>query len=149
MTPSNSNNASNSNASNGNATNAAVADVESTIRALEDTRYEAVIAGDVEAFAALAHPELAYTHSNAAVDTLDSYLEKLRSGFYVYHRIEHPVDRILVSGNTAVVVGEMHADLTARGVRKTLANRSLAVWVREGDHWLLLAYQPTVLPKEA
>ncbi|MEU8483370.1 nuclear transport factor 2 family protein [Streptomyces sp. NPDC048641] len=128
---------------------AAAADVESTIRTLEDTRYEAVIAGDIEAFAALAHPELAYTHSNAAVDTLDSYLEKLRSGFYVYHSIEHPVDRILVSGDTAVVVGEMHADLTARGVRKTLANRSLAVWVRERDHWLLLAYQPTVLPKGA
>jgi hypothetical protein len=41
----------------------------------------------------------------------------------------------------------MHADITAGGVRKTLANRSLAVWVRAGDHWLLLAYQPTVLPE--
>ncbi|MEB8340179.1 nuclear transport factor 2 family protein [Streptomyces endophyticus] len=125
------------------------AGVEETIRSLEDARYEAVIAGDLEAFTALAHPELAYTHSNAVVDTRDSYLDKLRAGFYVYHRIEHPVDRIVVTGDTAVVVGEMHADLTAGGVRKTLANRSLAVWVRESDRWLLLAYQPTVLPQEA
>lgn len=122
---------------------------EETIRSLEDARYEAVIAGDLEAFTALAHPELAYTHSNAVVDTRDSYLDKLRAGFYVYHRIEHPVHRIVVSGDTAVVVGEMHADLTAGGVRKTLANRCLAVWVRESDRWLLLAYQPTVLPQEA
>lgn len=121
--------------------------VETTIRSLEDARYAAVIAGDVEAFSALAHPELAYTHSNADVDTLDSYREKLRWGFYVYHRIDHPVERILVSGDTAVVVGEMHADITAGGTRKTLANRSLAVWVRESDRWLLLAYQPTVLPE--
>ncbi|MGW4830127.1 nuclear transport factor 2 family protein [Amycolatopsis japonica] len=124
-------------------------DVESTIRSLEDARYEAVIAGDFAAFAAHAHPELAYTHSNAVTDTLESYLDKLRSGFYVYHRIDHPVDRITVAGDTAAVVGQMHADITAGGTRKTLANRSLAVWVREDERWLLLAYQPTVLPEPA
>ncbi|QXJ26783.1 nuclear transport factor 2 family protein [Actinomadura graeca] len=106
-----------------------------------------MIAGDVDRFAALAHPDLAYTHSNAVVDTLDSYREKVRSGYYVYHRIDHPVDRILVHGTTAVVVGEMHADITAGGTRKTLANRAIAVWVFEDDRWLLLAYQPTVLPE--
>ena len=120
--------------------------VEATIRALEDARYAAVIGGDVEAFVALAHPDLAYTHSNAVTDTRDSYRDKLRSGYYVYHRIDHPVDRILVCGDTAVVVGEMHADITAGGTRTVLANRAMAVWVREHERWLLLAYQPTVLP---
>lgn len=124
-------------------------DTETTIRALEDARFTAVIEGDIDAFTSLAHPDLAYTHSNALVDTLDSYRDKLRSGFYVYHRIDHPVDRIIVSGDTAVVIGEMHADITAAGVRKTLANRSMAVWVREDSRWQLLGYQPTVLPEEA
>lgn len=122
-------------------------DVEATVRSLEDARYAAVLAGDFAAFAAHAHPDLAYTHSNAVTDTLESYLDKLRSGFYVYHSIDHPVDRITVAGDTAAVVGEMHADITAGGLRKTLANRCLAVWVREADRWLLLAYQPTVLPE--
>ncbi|WP_063002313.1 nuclear transport factor 2 family protein [Nocardia mikamii] len=120
--------------------------VESTIRSLEDRRYAAVIAGDVDGFLALAHRDLVYTHSNAEVDTLDSYVEKLRSGHYVYHHIDHPVRGVVVAGDTAVVVGEMHADLTAGGVRKKLANRALAVWVRDRDRWLLLAYQPTVIP---
>ena len=40
----------------------------------------------------------------------------------------------------------MHADLTAGGTRKTLANRALAVWGRGDGEWRLLAYQPTVLP---
>ncbi len=115
------------------------------IRELEDRRYAAVVAGDFDTFAALAHPELAYTHSNGELDDLPSYLAKCRSGHYVYHRIEHPVERIVVAGDTAVVVGEMHADLTAGGVRKTLANRSLAVWTRTGSGWRLLAFQPTVL----
>lgn len=120
--------------------------VDSTIRSLEDRRYAAVIAGDVDGFLALAHPDLVYTHSNAEVDTIGSYADKLRSGHYVYHHIEHPVSRVVVAGDTAVVVGEMHADLTAGGVRKKLANRALAVWVRDRDRWLLLAYQPTVIP---
>ena len=121
-------------------------DTETTIRALEDERYEAVLRGDFDAFAALAHPELTYTHSNGAVDSLDSYREKVENGFYLYHRIDHPVDKVVVSGDTALVVGEMHADITAGGTRKTLANRALAVWVRADDRWRLLAYQPTVLP---
>ncbi|MET9259930.1 nuclear transport factor 2 family protein [Amycolatopsis sp. NPDC004079] len=124
-----------------------IAQIEAAIRALEEDRYAAMASGDIDAFVALAHPDLAYTHSNAVTDTLDSYQEKLRSGYYVYHRIDHPIDRIITSGDTAVVVGEMHADITAGGTRKTLANKALAVWVRENDRWLLLAYQPTVLPE--
>ncbi|MBF6215422.1 nuclear transport factor 2 family protein [Nocardia puris] len=123
-------------------------ETEATIRALEDARYAAVLAGDVDAFAALAHPELVYTHSNAVVDTLDSYLDKLRSGFYVYHRIDHPVDRIVIAGDSAVVAGRMHADITAGGTRKQLGNRAQAVWVRCDEQWLLLAYSPTVIPEE-
>jgi uncharacterized protein (TIGR02246 family) len=123
--------------------------VEAIIRALEDARYDAVVRGDIGAFADLAHPDLTYTHSNGSVDTLDSYREKLESGFYDYHRIDHPIDRIVVEGDTALVIGEMHADITAGGTRKTLANRALAVWVRADGAWRLLAYQPTVLPTGA
>lgn len=120
---------------------------EATIRALEDARYDAVVRGDIAAFVELAHPDLTYTHSTGSVDTLDSYREKLESGFYDYHRIDHPIDRIVVVGDTALVIGEMHADITAGGIRKTLANRALAVWVRVDEGWRLLAYQPTVLPR--
>ena len=120
---------------------------EATIRALEDARYDAVVRGDIAAFVELAHPDLTYTHSTGTVDTLDSYREKLESGSYDYHRVDHPIDRIVVVGDTALVIGEMHADITAGGTRKTLANRALAVWVRVDGAWRLLAYQPTVLPR--
>jgi hypothetical protein len=118
-----------------------------TIRELEDQRYEAILQADFERFEALAHPGLAYTHSNGVVDTLSSYLDKCRAGYYVYHRIDHPIDRIVVSDGTAVVVGQMHADITSGGVRKSLVNQALAVWTRADGSWKLLAYQPTVLPR--
>ncbi|MGW7576473.1 nuclear transport factor 2 family protein [Streptomyces sp. NPDC054765] len=114
------------------------------VRAGENRRFDAIVARDFGSFAQLAHPGLAYTHSNGAVDTLDSYLAKCESGFYVYHRIAHPVDALTVVGDTAVVIGEMHADMTAGGVRRTLANRSLAVWARTDGRWKFLAYQATV-----
>jgi hypothetical protein len=43
------------------------------------------------------------------------------------------------------VIGEMHAEITAGGAEKRLANRCTATWVRDGGRWLLLAYAPTVL----
>jgi len=119
---------------------------ETALRGLEDARFDAVVAGDLDTFASHCHPDLLYTHSNAVVDTLDSYLAKCKDGFYDYHHIDHPIDKITVLGDTALVFGEMKADLTAGGTRKQLDNVSLAVWVRDQDTWKLLAYQPTVKP---
>jgi uncharacterized protein (TIGR02246 family) len=116
---------------------------EQAIRELEDRRFAAMTAGDFDDFAAVCHPELIYTHSDGVTDTLQSYLDKCRSGHYVYHRVEHPVTRIVVAGDTALVLGEMNADLTAGGVRKQLRNSSLAVWVRGEGGWALIGYQPT------
>jgi ketosteroid isomerase-like protein len=120
-------------------------DVE-TIIELERQRYAAMVDGDFDGFAAVCHPDLIYTHSTAVTDTLASYLAKCRDGYYRYHRIEHPVTKIVVTGDTALVLGEMNADLTAGGVRKQLRNSSLAVWVRAGGTWKLIGYQPTPKP---
>ena len=90
--------------------------------------------GEFDAFAKHSHPDLLYTHSNAVVDTLDSYLAKCRDGFYDYHSIAHPIDKITVIGDIALVFGEMKADLTAGGTRKQLDNGSLAVWTRDRAH---------------
>lgn len=119
-------------------------DVE-TILGLERRRFDAIVAGDFDTFAAVSHPDLMYTHSNGVTDTLESYLEKCRTGFYVYHRVDHPVTRVVVTGDLGLVLGEMNADLTAGGTRKQLRNSSLAVWLRDGRVWKLIAYQPTVL----
>jgi ketosteroid isomerase-like protein len=119
---------------------------EDVIRQLEDRRYDAVVAGDFTAFEALCHPELTYTHSTAVVDSLESYLRKCHDGHYDYHSIEHPVSAVRIIGDTALVFGEMKADLTAGGVRKQLDNLSLAVWTKLDGEWKLLAFQPTVKP---
>jgi ketosteroid isomerase-like protein len=121
-------------------------DDERAVRELEDLRYDAVVAGDFDRFATYCHPELTYAHSNADVDSLESYLRKCSEGFYVYHRIDHPIDKVVIAGDTALVFGQMQADLSAAGSRKQLDNVSIAAWVRTVAGWKLLAYWPTVKP---
>jgi hypothetical protein len=97
-------------------------DVEAIIE-LERQRYAAIVAGDFDGFAAVCHPELMYTHSTGVTDSLDSYLAKCHEGFYVYHHVDHPVERIVVTGDAALVLGEMNADLTAGGVASSCGTR--------------------------
>jgi ketosteroid isomerase-like protein len=116
---------------------------ESAIRQLEDERYDALVRGDFDVFERIAHPSLLYTHSTAETDTLESYLDRLRSGYFVYHSIDHPIERIVIEGDTALVLGSMNADITAGGEDRQLRNLTLAVWIRRDDTWRLLAFHPT------
>ncbi|NEK56381.1 nuclear transport factor 2 family protein [Geodermatophilus sabuli] len=120
-------------------------DVQAVLDA-EDRRYAAMVAGDLTALEQLFVPALCYTHSSGVRDTREEYLAKLRSGYYVYRRIEHPVERAAVAGDGAIVVGRMTADVDVDGVPKTIDNLALAVWTRAGGTWQLLAYAPTRLP---
>lgn len=121
----------------------ATAAEKNEIETLEAKRYQAVVDGDYDTFEDLCHQRLVYTHSLGDRDTLSSYLEKLRKGFYRYHRIDHPIEDIVLIGDTALVLGQMNADLTVNGTHKTLANSALSVWVKEDKTWKFLAYQPT------
>ena len=116
------------------------------VLAAENERYRAMLDADPEALDRLCADELSYAHSSGVRDTKQEYFDKVRSGYYDYHRIDHPVERVEVLGDTAMVVGRMTADLTVDGTRKTIDNLALAVWTRAADGWRLLAYAPTRLP---
>jgi len=121
------------------------ADVEAVVAA-EDLRYRAMVESDLDTLDRLCADELSYAHSSGVRDTKAEYLGKVGSGYYRYLSVEHPVERVEVLGDTAVVVGRMTADLVVDGVRKTIDNLALAVWTRTGSDWRLLAYAPTRLP---
>jgi ketosteroid isomerase-like protein len=124
----------------------AMTTTEDDVLAADELRYRAMVDGDLATLDQLCAEELSYAHSNGARDTKAEYFAKLRSGYYVYHRIDHPVERVAVTGETAVVIGRMTADIHAGGVAKTIDNLALAVWTRASGSWQLLAYAPTPLP---
>jgi hypothetical protein len=119
---------------------------EDDVLAAEDRRYEALLGPDLPTLERLFHDRLSYAHSSGVRDTKDQYLEKIRNGYYDYARIDHPVERVDVLGNTAVVIGRMTADLTVQGTQKTIDNLSLAVWTKDSEEWQLVAYASTPLP---
>lgn len=119
---------------------------EAAVLAAEERRYRAMVDADLDALDRLCADELSYAHSSGVRDTKAQYLGKVRSGYYRYRRIDHPVERVEVVGDTAIVVGRMTADLDVDGVPKTIDNLALAVLVRRGAEWQLLGYAPTPLP---
>jgi ketosteroid isomerase-like protein len=119
---------------------------EADVLAAEDARYQAMLDADLGALDRLCADELSYAHSSGVRDTKGEYFGKVRSGYYRYRRIEHPVERVEVVGDTAIVVGRMTADLDVDGAPKTIDNLALAVWVRRDGGWQLLCYAPTRLP---
>lgn len=116
------------------------------IHELENQRFKSIVEKRYEDFAKLLHPELTYTHTTGITDTKDSYLSKLFSGHYDYKWIEHPISKIQIIGDIALVFGEMHSNLIAGNAEKNLKNKSLAIWKKENNDWLFYAYQPTSLP---
>ena len=116
------------------------------VLAAEDRRYRAMQDADLVTLDELCADALSYAHSSGTRDTKSEYLGKLRSGYYVYRRIDHPVERVEVVGDTAIVVGRMTADVEVQGLLKTIDNLALAVWTRASGNWRLLAYAPTSLP---
>src|SRR5918993_6065403 len=100
-------------------------DEERAVLDLEDRRYRAMIDADLETMDRLCAEELSYVHSSGVRDTKQEYFAKVRSGYYDYHSIDHPVERVEVLGDTAIVVGRMTADLSVDGTPKTIDNLSL------------------------
>ena len=120
--------------------------VAKQISALEDRRYQAMTDGDTGTLEELFAADLVYTHSDATSDSKQSYLDRLASGYFKYGPIAHPETSVVVRGDCAIVIGDMRGEVRIGGQMRALNSRSLAVWVRENESWVLLAYQPTKYP---
>src|SRR4051794_21690731 len=128
---------------------ATLRDSDDDVRAVltaEDLRYQAMIDADLPELDRLLADQVSYAHSSGVRDTKAEYLQKVRTGYYDYWRIDHPVERVEVVGDTAIVVGRMTADLHVEGTRKTIDNLALAVWTRSTGGGRLLAYAPSPPP---
>ena len=82
------------------------------IRALEDRRYKAMVSADRPVLEELLADDLIYTHSNAVIDTKQSYIDGILGGKWAYAAAERPIENIDVFGDCARVTGQ--AKLSSR-----------------------------------
>src|SRR5579859_7517240 len=120
--------------------------VAGQISALEARRYQAMTDADVDTLAELFAADFVYTHSSATSDGKQSFLDKMAAGKLSYGPIDHPESDIVVHGDCALVYGDMRGEVLIDDEHRVLNNRTLAVWVREDEDWVLLAFQATRYP---
>jgi ketosteroid isomerase-like protein len=117
------------------------------IARLEEERYAAMLAKDVKTLERLLDDELVYMHSSGVADTKESYLRGLREGVWDYQRIQRSEQTVKVSGDLALVFNRLAISIRIRGAQKELDNRALAVWLRRGGTWRLVALQSGAVPR--
>lgn len=117
------------------------------ILAKEKQRGDALLAGNVDALAALLSERLVFAHANATFDDKASLLKKMGSGNIVYKTLNISDTRVIDLDGTALLFSHLVADVTVGGQPRAIDNWTLSVWTRESGDWRLIAYQPTAVPK--
>lgn len=113
---------------------------------IEEQRWAAMIGNDFDMLDQLLHQDLSYTHSNAMVDTKDSYMENLTSGIVSYEAVEREETAVITSGDTAVITGKATFTVKIVDTDVTIVSRYSSVWVNEDDRWQFFAWQNTPFP---
>ena len=120
------------------------------IRKLEERRYKAMVEADKAALNELLADDLIYTHSNAVIDTKQSYIDGILGGRWAYSAIERPVENIDVFGDAARVTGHVRITLkNADGTTRQVNGRFLNLWVKRNDKWQMAGWQSTPIPAPA
>jgi ketosteroid isomerase-like protein len=120
--------------------------VADRIAALEAARYQAMIAGDIEALARLLSDRLTYTHSTALTENKAEYLASVAKGVFRYRDIKVSEREIREAAGAALVTGRITIDILIDSQPKLLQSRFLNVWVEEGGDWRMIAWQSTPIP---
>jgi hypothetical protein len=120
------------------------------VRAADDERVVAVRSADPARLDAILSDQLRYTHSNAKVDTKQSYMDALVSHQTVYEVYEYQQrDFHVASADIVLMTGRM--TIKARSAAGSFASdvSILAVWRLEAGKWRFLAWQSAKLTPPA
>lgn len=119
------------------------------VRATEEARRQAMLAGNTARLGELLADTLVYTHATGVRDSKQSYLQQLLSGALRYEALEFVTPDITVLGSVGLVSAVMKATVVRRDTRHHVASSYLAVWENTPSGWKLQAVQATALPAAA
>jgi hypothetical protein len=120
-------------------------DVSSTIVALEDERYTAMLSGDAGKLDHLLDDRLRHVHSSGHVDNKASWIGNF-GRLWQYRSIERQDQTIVPLGDSALVFNTLHIDVQVADVLRKVHARALTVWNKSGDAWRVVAVFLATIP---
>jgi len=113
---------------------------------LENKRASLMTTGDADKLAQILSDDLYYAHSSGTYEGKRDYIEKYRTGVFVYREFEAEIKAVIPLGPEAVQInGIVRLEVAISGVIKSMESIYLVVWRRERGTWRLLSHQTTLL----
>ena len=113
---------------------------------LDRKRMRAMVAKDIETLESLLADDLVYTHSSARLDTKRTLIQGMVSGTTVYTGVKPSEVKAQDLGDTVVLTGIAHIEVTSNGTPNAFGVRFTDVYTRRGDLWQMVTWQSTRLP---
>jgi ketosteroid isomerase-like protein len=110
------------------------------IEAVEKLK-NAMISGNRAELEAIAADKLSYGHSGGTIDDKQQFVEKIASGASDFVAIELKNQSIVVSGKTAIVRHELHAQTNDGGKPGEVHLRVMLVFQQDDGKWKMLGRQ--------
>ena len=121
--------------------------LESAIRELEGSLYQAMIKQDFAALDRLLADDLVYVHSTAVAESKAEYIAGLKQGLYEYDHIASREVTVRGYGDVAVVNGIVDMSVSARGrVKEVIHLLFVLIWAKQAGAWRLLHRHATRIP---
>jgi len=123
-----------------------MADVESTVRALEERLWKAQLSADVETLDELIADDLLFTGLTGALETKAGDLQQHRSGALKITKLDPLEVRVRVIPGGAITSVKMDAAALVGGQATTAILRYTRVWTLEGGRWQIAGGHMSMVP---
>jgi len=119
--------------------------LEQEIRTLEQAQVDALLRNDIAAMKRNWAPD--YVVNNPLNEVVEASKGRIASGTRSYSSFIREVERVLIHGNTVIVMGQeiVVPSGTAPDAGKTIIRRFTNIWMKRDGKWLMTARQATVI----
>jgi hypothetical protein len=118
-----------------------------TVLKREQQRVNLLTAGKIDELAAMLSPTLTYTHSSAALDTKEKFVESLRSGQLVYKSLKHSDVQVrFPTPDVAILNGLSDVESVSGGQAQKVSLRFTLIYVKRDGVWLMEAWHSARRP---
>ncbi len=114
---------------------------ESAVAAAVETLRKAILDGDKTTLEKISAEKLTYGHSSGQIENKEEFVAALATGKADFTRIDISDQKILITGNTAIVRHVLKGEVVLSGNTTPVNLSVMLVWQKQGKDWKLLARQ--------